>query len=153
MFDIFTMAHWSWLILGLALLVLELIAPFAFFLWLGLAAIVTALMTYLLPDIGWQGQFLLFSVLSIISIVLSRKLLLNDKIKSEMPNLNRRGHQYVGRTFTLVEAITNGSGKIAVDDSRWQVTGPNLGQGTQVKVVAIHGSIFEVEAVQPINQS
>lgn len=148
-FDIFAMTHWSWLILGLALLVCELLAPFAFFLWLGLSAMVTGAVTYLAPDIGWQGQFLLFSILSVISsvisIVVSRKYLLNDKIESDLPNLNRRGQQYVGRTFTLVDPIENGYGKIIVDDTRWQVSGPSLAAGEQVRVVAMHGSVFEVE--------
>ena len=149
MFDIFAMTHWSWLIIGLILLVMELVAPFAFFLWLGLAAMVTALVSFFAPDIGWQGQFLLFSVLSVVSILISRKYLLNDKIESELPNLNRRGQQYIGRTFTLTEAIADGRGRISVDDSRWQVTGPALAEGTRVKIIAMHDSVFEVEAVNP----
>ncbi|MGB5709070.1 MAG: NfeD family protein [Arenicellales bacterium] len=148
MIDIFFMTHWSWLVLGLGLLVLELVVPAMFFLWLGVSALVTALVLYLFPEISWQVQFLLFSVLSVASILLSRRLFSNKQIDTELPNLNRRGQQYVGRVFTLVEPITNGYGKISVDDSQWRVTGPALEKGAKVKVTAARGSVFEVEAVQ-----
>ncbi len=134
--------------LGLGLLVLELVVPAMFFLWLGVSALVTALVLYLFPEISWQVQFLLFSVLSVASILLSRRLFSNKQIDTELPNLNRRGQQYVGRVFTLVEPITNGYGKISVDDSQWRVTGPALEKGAKVKVTAARGSVFEVEAVQ-----
>jgi len=150
MIDIFAMNHWSWLILGLALLVLELTAPFMFFLWLGISAIVTALVLFLVPEMTWQFQFLLFSVLSIVSVLISRKYFSRNPLTSELPKLNRREQQYVGRVFTLIEPITNGYGKISVDDSQWQVKGPKLAEGEQVKVVAADGGIFEVEpVVQP----
>jgi len=148
MIDIFLMTHWSWLVLGLGLLVLELVVPAMFFLWLGVSALVTALVLYLFPEISWQVQFLLFSVLSVASILLSRRFFSNKQIDTELPNLNRRGQQYVGRVFTLVEPITNGYGKISVDDSQWRVTGPALEKGAKVKVTAARGSVFEVEAVK-----
>ena len=134
--------------LGLGLLVLELVVPAMFFLWLGVSALVTALVLYLFPEISWQVQFLLFSVLSVASILVSRRLFSNKQIDTELPNLNRRGQQYVGRVFTLVEPITNGYGKISVDDSQWRVTGPALEKGAKVKVTAARGSVFEVEAVK-----
>lgn len=134
--------------LGLGLLVLELVVPAMFFLWLGVSALVTALVLYLFPEISWQVQFLLFSVLSVASILLSRRFFSNKQIDTELPNLNRRGQQYVGRVFTLVEPITNGYGKISVDDSQWRVTGPTLEKGAKVKVTAARGSVFEVEAVK-----
>lgn len=134
--------------LGLGLLVLELVVPAMFFLWLGVSALVTALVLYLFPEISWQVQFLLFSVLSVASILLSRRFFSNKQIDTELPNLNRRGQQYVGRVFTLVEPITNGYGKISVDDSQWRVTGPALEKGAKVKVTAARGSVFEVEAVK-----
>lgn len=148
MVDISAMTHWSWLVLGLGLLVLELVVPAMFFLWLGISALVTGLVLYLFPDMSWQGQFLLFSVLSVVSILLSRRFFSNKQIETELPNLNRRGQQYVGRVFTLIEPIKNGYGKISVDDSQWRVTGPALEKGVQVKVVSAKGSVFEVEPVE-----
>ena len=54
---------------------------------------------------------------------------------SDQPHLNRRGEQYVGRTFTLQEAIVNGNGKIRVDDLMiWKIYGQGSPTGTQVTV-------------------
>ena len=145
MIDIFSMTHWSWLVLGLLLLGMELLMTFMFFLWLGVSALVTALVLFLYPEMDWKVQFLLFSVLSMVSLVVSYKYFRGRQIGTELPNLNRRGQQYVGRVFTLAEPITNGYGKISVDDTHWRVTGPPLDAGVHVKVVAANGSVLDVE--------
>ncbi len=66
---------WGWLVVGFALLALELLAPLTYFLWLGASAMVTALVSFVVPEISWQVQFLVFSVLSVTSIIISRKFL------------------------------------------------------------------------------
>ena len=141
------MTFWAWLIVGLILLGLELLAPLTYFLWLGVSALVTAVVIFLMPETTWQMQFLIFSGLSVISIVLSRKYLVNKQTESDVPNLNRRGQQYVGRTFTLSENIEQGTGKIRVDDSYWSVTGPSLPKGTEVRVTGADGAVFSVEPI------
>ncbi|MEM7193839.1 MAG: NfeD family protein [Pseudomonadota bacterium] len=140
------MTPWTWLIIGLVLLVLELLAPAIFFLWLGAAAIVTAGVLFLIPELSWQAQILIFSILSVVSIYGSRRYIKSRPLKSELPNLNRRSSQYVGRVFTLTEPIRNGYGKISVDDTRWQVRGPEMEAGRDVRVVSADGSILTVEA-------
>lgn len=144
------MTYWTWLVLGLVLMALELLAPFTFFLWLGVSALVTALVAYLAPAVAgtWQSQLLIFSVLSVFSIWISRRYLVTRQTKSELPHLNRRAQQYVGRVFTLTEAIENGYGKISVDDTRWQVKGPALPKGASVKAIGADGSVLTVVAVE-----
>jgi membrane protein implicated in regulation of membrane protease activity len=146
---LFGLSYWGWLIIGLVLLGLELVASFSFFLWLGASALVTALVLFVLPDTGWEVQFLIFSVLSVVSIILSRRFLVNRQTESEVPNLNRRAQQYIGRVFTLSEAIEQGEGKIKVDDTHWKVSGPKLDRGAEVRVTGTNGSVFTVEAVDP----
>jgi membrane protein implicated in regulation of membrane protease activity len=139
------LTFWSWLVIGLALLALELLAPFTFFLWLGASALVTALVLLVAPETSWQMQFLVFSVLSVASIIISRRYLVKHQTESEVPNLNRRAQQYVGKIFTLSEGIEQGVGKIRVDDTYWKVTGPTLDKGAEVRVVAAEGAVFTVE--------
>ena len=141
------LTHWGWVIIGLILLGFELIAPFTFFLWLGASALVTALILFIVPDITWQMQFLIFSVLSVASIIISRRYLVNKQTDSEVPNLNRRAQQYIGRIFTLSEGIEQGEGKIKVDDTHWKVSGPKMKKGSEVRVTGAKGSVFTVEAV------
>ena len=141
------LTHWGWVIIGLILLGFELIAPFTFFLWLGASALVTALILFIVPYIAWQIQCLIFSVLSVVSIIISRRYLVNKQTGSEVPNLNRRAQQYIGRIFTLSEAIEQGEGKIKVDDTHWKVSGQKLEKGREVRVTGAKGSVFTVEAV------
>ena len=143
------MSYWHWIIFGLVLLALELVAPVAFFLWIGASALVTAVAMLVFPELSWQAQFLIFSVLSVFSIILSRMFLVKRQTKSDSPNLNRRGQQYVGRVFTLSESIEQGNGKIEVDDTHWAVRGPTLPKGSEVRVMEADGSVLVVE---PVNQ-
>jgi len=65
--------HWHWWILAAILIILEVFAPGAFFLWLGISAAVVGGVTYISPEIDWEYQLLLFSVLAVVSIVAWRK--------------------------------------------------------------------------------
>ena len=67
-------------------------------------------------------------------------------VTTDQPNLNRRGQQYIGRVFSLTSPITNGVGKVTVDDSTWKVKGPDLPEGTHIKVTGVDGVVFKVEA-------
>lgn len=147
MLSAITLTYWTWLILGLALLAVELLAPFTFFLWLGVSALVTAAVSFVAPEMNWQYQFATFALLSVLSVWLSRRYLVSRQTRSELPDLNRRAQQYIGRTFTLTEAIENGYGKISVDDTRWQVRGPALPKGAAVKATGCDGSVLVVVAV------
>ena len=54
----------------------------------------------------------------------------------------------MGRVFSLYEPIKNGQGKIKVDDSIWKVQGADCDITTRVKVIAVRGTVFEVEKVE-----
>jgi len=144
--DFFTeLNHWTWWVLGLLLLVLEIFAPAAVFMWMGFAAIITGILIYVIPSIGWEIQLVSFSVLSIISIFLWRGLLGKRMSESDEPLLNKRAQQYIGRVFTLDEPIVNGVGMVKVDDSSWRITGPDIDAGNKVKVIGEDGMSLKVE--------
>ena len=138
---------WHWWILGLVLLVLEVFAPGAFFLWMGVAAGIVGMVLLVAPSLGWEFQLLIFAILSVGSIVVWRTYLKKHPTETDQPSLNRRGEQYVGRTFTLDEAIVNGSGKIRVDDSTWKIEGDECQAGEKVKVTGVDGVVLRVKKV------
>ena len=142
-----SLSHWHWFILAVALVILEVFAPGAFFLWLGIAAGVVGALVYAMPSLGWEYQVLNFSVLSVISIVVWRKFFRTEPADTDQPALNRRGEQYVGRTFTLSEPIVNGQGKIHVDDTTWKIHGKDCPPGSQVKVTGVDGTILTVKCM------
>jgi membrane protein implicated in regulation of membrane protease activity len=140
---------WHWWILAGLLLILELTAPSFFFLWLGIAAAATGFLLLLIPSTPIEAQLVLFSLLSIASVLGWRKYREARPIVSDQPNLNRRGRQYIGRVFTLERPIENGVGKVTVDDSTWRVKGPDLPAGTHVRVEDIDGVVFIVRPTDP----
>ena len=135
---------WHWWIIAGVLLILELTAPAFFFLWLGMAAAATGLIVLVIPGLSLGTQLVLFSILSVVAVIAWRKYRETHPPETDQPNLNRRGAQYVGRTFTLDQPIENGVGKVTVDDSTWRVKGPDLPSGTRVRVNAVEGVVFVV---------
>ncbi|MGH1541856.1 MAG: NfeD family protein [Arenicella sp.] len=142
------LSFWHWLIFAVVLLIFELFFPGAFMLWLAIAAGVSTLVALAFPDMVWQWQLVLFALFCVASIFAWRKWSPGNDKPTDQPNLNRRTQQYVGRTFSLVEAIDNGVGKVVVDDSQWKVSGADAPVGSKVKVVGAEGTILLVE---PIN--
>jgi membrane protein implicated in regulation of membrane protease activity len=138
------LTYWHWWILAAVLIIFEVFAPGAFFLWLGIAAAAVGGLVYLFPTLAWEYQLLLFSVLSVVSIIIWRRFFRTKPADTDQPALNRRGEQYIGRTFTLKEPIVDGIGKIRVDDSSWKVRGEDCPAGTQVEVTGVDGTILEV---------
>jgi membrane protein implicated in regulation of membrane protease activity len=139
--------YWHWWILAGILLILEVSAPSFFFLWLTIAAAITGFVLLAVPDLGWQYQLLLFSALSVVTITAFKRYQRARPAATDQPALNRRGEQYIGRTFTLTNPIVNNNGVIRVDDSTWRITGSDLPAGATVRVVDADGVILKIEAV------
>ncbi len=143
-----TIVFWNWWVLALVLLVVELLAPGFFFLWMAAAAFVTGGLLLLIPAIGIDLQVLIFSVLSVAAITAWKLYGKKHPIATDHPLLNKRGDQYIGRVFSLYKPIENGEGKIKVDDSIWKVHGVDCDITTKVKVIAVRGTVFDVERVE-----
>ena len=144
---------WNWIILGLVLMGLELVAPGAFLLWLGLAAMLTGLVDWMF-GLSWQAAALLFAVLSVGAVLVGRTVTRDrDEQGSDNPSLNRRAQGFVGRVFTLDSPIAGGSGRVRVDDSSWRIVGPEMPAGASVRVVRVEGATLVVEAVEHTTSS
>ncbi|AKH99100.1 membrane protein implicated in regulation of membrane protease activity [Hoeflea sp. IMCC20628] len=129
---------WTWWIVGLILLGLEILIPGVFLLWIGLAAIVVGAVSFPLwgSEIwGWQLQLLVFAVLAIAFALVGRRIA-GSNTESDQPMLNRRVEGLVGRTATLEEPIAEGKGRIRLDDTTWIVQGPDMPAGARVRIIA-----------------
>ena len=138
--------YWHWLILAVALIILEILMPGAYFLWMGISAAAVGGAMFIFPEMPLLTQILIFAVLSVITVMIYKTHKKKNPVVTDEPALNRRGEQYLGRNFTLTEPIVNGMGKVKVDDSTWKVTGADMEVGVTVRVVAIDGTTFKVEA-------
>ena len=138
---------WYWWVFAVILMILELFAPGAFFLWMGVAAILVGMIVGLLPNLGWEYQILAFSVFSVVSVVIWRIYLKKNPPQSDLPLLNQRSAQIIGREFTLQSPIVDGQGKIKVDDTTWKIQGDDYPENTRVKVVDVDGVILKVKSI------
>jgi membrane protein implicated in regulation of membrane protease activity len=145
------LGEWNWIVLGVVLLVLEILVPGVFLLWIGIAAILTGALSLQLLwlDVwGWQVQVLVFLALSLVSAYIGARIMgKSDGSDTDEPLLNRRAEQLVGRTATLEEAIVNGRGRIRLGDTLWRVSGPDLPAGTRVRVKATENGQLIVESI------
>jgi len=139
--DVFT-----WAAVALLLFAAETLAPGAFMLWLGFAAVVVFLGVFLVPGIPVLAQVAAFIALSFVSIQIYRKYFRGRQRQSDQPALNRRAASLVGRVVPLERAIVNGQGRVQIADAYWIVTGPDLPAGVPVKIVAADGMSLKVEA-------
>ena len=146
--ELFAPDFWHWWIAAVALIIIEILAPTFFALWLGIAAFVTGLAVYFMPEMEWEYQVFVFALLSVASIIVWKVYYKNNPLSSDEPLLNRRGEQYLGRIITLQVPIVDGQGKVKVDDSTWKIEGEDCPAGTKVKIVSLNNVVFKVEIVQ-----
>jgi membrane protein implicated in regulation of membrane protease activity len=141
-----TLGSWNWLIFGLLLMALELLAPGIFLFWLGLAALLVGLLSFAISP-SWQLQLLLFAAFAAAAVPLWRRLARRDGGASlSNPFLNKRADALVGRVFTLEKPIVDGAGTVRIDDTVWRVAGPDAPAGSRVKIVRADGASLTVEA-------
>lgn len=142
--------YWHWLILAVALIILEILMPGAYFLWMGISAVVVGAALFIFPTMPLLVQVLIFAVLSVFAVKTYKSYRKKNPLVTDEPALNRRGEKYIGQSFTLRDPIVNGVGKITVDDSTWKITGMDIDAGETVRVVAVEGSTLIVEGATVI---
>jgi inner membrane protein len=135
---------WNWFILAVILFALETVIPGVHFLWFGVAAVLIGLLA-LATDIAWQWQLIAFAIIAVATVFLVRRYARPDATLSDLPDLNVRGAQYIGRTVTVEEPIRSGRGKVRVGDTVWQAEGPDSAAGSRVRVTSVNGTVLVVE--------
>ena len=136
---------WNWLILAVLLFILETVVPGVHFLWFGIAAVVVGGLA-VATGIGWPWQLVAFGVISVLTVFWVRRFCrARGGHTADLPDLNIRGQQYIGRSLVVEQAIQNGRGKVRVGDTLWQAEGPDCPAGARVKVTATRGTVLVVE--------
>lgn len=138
---------WHWWIVAAVLAAAETFIPGALAIWFAAAALLLGMLLLAVP-IRWELQLVLFGLLSVAATLLWWRFGRTRQEESTQPTLNQRGAQYVGRIFTLSDAIHDGSGKVQVGDTVWLVNGGDAPVGARVKVIGVKGTVLEVENVR-----
>jgi membrane protein implicated in regulation of membrane protease activity len=140
--------YWHWWILGGAFLLLEVFVSGFIFMWMAVAAGIVGATLFISPGMSWKIQLVIFSILSVASIVVFRRYQAAHPAKTDQPELNRRSRQYIGRTFTLQQPIVNGVGVLHVDDTMWRTVGEDMPSGQNITVVDVDGVLLKVEKTE-----
>jgi membrane protein implicated in regulation of membrane protease activity len=140
------MSWWLWAILGFALMAAETLHMGLFLVFFGMAAaIVSALTRFALAGPDWM-QWLLFSVISIVSVALFRKPLL----KYLRINVRKDVDTMIGDTAKTMEAIEiNGHGKAELRGSPWNAVNVGdkpLDKNELCRVERVDGITIKVRA-------
>ena len=144
---LFDLGPWAWIAVGVVLVALEVTAPGAFMLWLGIAALITGLVLFIVP-LGWEVAALLFAVLAAVERRLPAATSPAPAAPpSDEPMLNRRGDALVGRVVVLEEPILQGRGRVRIDDTVWRIEGLDTPAGDRVRITGVDGALLRVEAV------
>jgi inner membrane protein len=124
-----------WLFAGLILCAAETLAPGAFLIWIGAAALAMG-GVLMVVALGGTAQMLLFAAL-VVALVLVGRRVYGSLEKRSPPNPPGRAEALVGQEFFLDSAITRGFGAIRVNDSIWRVSGDDLAAGAKVRVTGV----------------
>jgi len=143
---------WLWLIGGVLLLILEVIAPGFFLVFLGAAAMATGLFT-LLFSLGTAPQLALFALYAVIAVLVGRRFYANRTADSTDPLLNDRAGRLVGKSVTVVATVDEHSGRVRVGDSEWSARGGPAQVGERVRITGIDGNCLKVEAERALPQA
>ncbi|MFK3644530.1 NfeD family protein [Pseudomonas protegens] len=139
------LSFWDWLALGTILLIFEVFGAGGYLLWIGLAAATVGVLTFLIPGLSWEVQFLLCGLLSVLTALYWWRRQRSVARPSDQPNLNLRGQELIGKTFVVHQAIVDGRGRIKVADGVWIAKGADAPVGARVRVVGQEGAILLVE--------
>ena len=133
-------------IAGLIFIILEMVVPSMFFLNLAVAAIITALAAIWVAN--WTVLIVVFTVLSIVSILFLRPLLIkNKKDKESQTGMESK---YIGKIVKVIEPITKFSGAITIYDERWEArvdSDETIPVGSEVKIVKNESLVLTVEKI------
>ncbi|MCK5809472.1 MAG: NfeD family protein [Cocleimonas sp.] len=138
------LSHWHWWSFAILLIILEIFSPAAFFLWLGIAAAVTGLITLIAPEMHGAIQVVIFSIFSVVAVWLGRTWFQHNPIETDQPFLNQSNEEFIGKVYVVEQAISNGSGRIKVGDSSWKAAGEEAAKGDKVRVVSVGATVLTV---------
>lgn len=142
---------WHWIGLGVILLTIEVAVGTFDLLWVALAAFVTAFFAFVLSAAGWQGQLVVFFLVSTSFVILGRTVfkglrrtpsthpLLNDKLAQ------MKGHR--GEAITSFDGEKS-EGRVKIGDTVWQavqVDDALIVEGDEVVVTGADGATLKIK--------
>ena len=144
------MPWWAWLIVGVLLVGVELTAAdMAFyFIFMGAAAILVGVLQLAGADLPIWGQWLLYAILAVASMVLFRERLYK-RLRGNLPGFDAGP---TGEVVDVTAAVAQGGQtRIRLRGTQWSArnVGPaEIAAGSQARVISAKGTILEISALE-----
>ncbi len=137
-----------WFLFGALLLIIELLAPGIVFLFFGAGAWLTAIVTFF-GDLSVEGQLLLFSSTSVLSLVSLRKMVRQKLFAASQSSNEALDDEFIDhRALAEGDFDSNGNGKVAFRGSSWKARADAPVQdGQEVRIVRKESITLYVEPV------
>ncbi|USE39193.1 NfeD family protein [Endozoicomonas sp. SCSIO W0465] len=138
-----TLEPWHWLILLFVFLGAEALGAGGFLLGSAAAAAVVSFWLWLVPDMSWPVQLVIFGIGSLLLSLAYWKLFRKLNNRSDSPELNNRASQLIGRTIVLEHDLPAGQSKLQIGDTLWKVESDrSVSQGSKVSVTGNQGMML-----------
>ncbi len=139
------MSPWIWILIGVVLSAVELSTTTFVLLWVGVAAIITGLLSFLVS--GFAEQVIVFAVLAAVLLVVTRPLSVRLRTKKTTYISNVEG--LTGERGIVVSKLANGQiGLVRVGSDVWSARAEPLDAaivpGEWVEVVGVKSSTLSV---------
>ncbi|MCX6015346.1 MAG: NfeD family protein [Chloroflexales bacterium] len=107
---------YMWAILGIALLLIELFLPGVYALWIGIAALFTAMIAFAVPSLDvWL--LLVFAVATVLSAVGGSRIY--ARLSTSTPTINDMQNQLIGKHGVCIAVGENNQIRIRVNGIEW----------------------------------
>ena len=125
-----------WFIVGLVLILMEFVIPGLVIVFFGLGAWVAAIFVWIFPNMAFWVQMMIFTVFSVITLVLLRRSL-KKRFFSDLEGVeNENVDDYIGKTATVETAVKDGEGKVDYRGTSWSAyADEDIPKGTKVTIV------------------
>ncbi|MDD3716100.1 MAG: NfeD family protein [Candidatus Marinimicrobia bacterium] len=138
-----------WFLIGLAMMLLEFAIPGLIVIFFGAGAWVLAILTAIFPSMALWVQLMLFTVISVASLLLLRRQLkkhfFSDHEGAESEGLD----DYIGRKAIVEKAFVKGEGKVLYRGTSWDAfADEDIPEGTPVRIIDKDSIRLKVEPIK-----
>jgi membrane protein implicated in regulation of membrane protease activity len=144
------MQAWQiWMLIGILCVVIEIFDPAFFFLSLGIAAILTGLMSWFIQSTPVALQIVIFVIFSFIAFLSMRKL--GKKLLAN-PGSETNIFALKGKPGVVIKTIPpEAKGYVKIESEEWSAISENnleISEGTKITVTGIEGNKLIVQVRQ-----
>lgn len=147
--DLFSNIPLMWFVIGLAFILIELMAPGFVLIFFGLGAWLVALLSFFV-DVNLFLQIILFVVASVISLILLRKKIKARFFQEGENNSASLDEEFLGKEVLVLEDIlANKTGKVEFKGTSWNAKSDVNIKAGETAIISDKESIILI--VKPLN--